>query len=1516
MARRKSGCGRARTAAEAEVEDDGWPLEWTCASLVALVVAVVALLGRFAPSLFAGQCTTLSGMCTPAQCSCPAPLRKHELVTGDEQACFRCIEEFCPAVTEGEEACTTLPCECEDPSWPRVAVQHLGGIADDGQASCWQCVRPSLDFTVRAGSGNDSCLSLAPSPAPALAAVGAHTDAAPSATAPAAGTAATPSVSTSALGRRLVTVRERAACAAVRFNGARILERGRNGSCLVWQTFGAFWSFADCDAQDARMQFESLLTAVTVEATGNTGTSPPPPATYCSIASTSIRSGGAQSINNDASTGNAGVGPTGLVVGGTSSQAADFCVEVAERLCTEEEGRCSTEQCRCSNLSWTRLELQTLQDAQRCFNCVPPAVHCATAVGACTPGPCDCADGTYVKVLGNVLRHSNSEDPDHVPCFRCEAQWGSASLGAPSLAFFGMIVLVGLSVGCCVRRLLDARGAEPLSSHEQPESWSERWARELEYTLEDLYELFVETPAAFLRWLRPHVRQVGRGASWLLDYFDVVMEPCYCAVDWGQEVMWNCMVSIHERIVMTVLWFRTTPAAKGKSGKRLRPREDRKNTMVDGLLENDERSLTPPNVQKTRSKGHHSKSNFKPPHQLEGDPLRIEVAQVMDAPSQQPESDTEPVASEDICEQQALTWDPLNLTGKLVDSKQAAVCAVSTPDRIRMQELRQSGAATLANPEAAANLGSATNAAVNAASKPGIVQSRMQRKLQQRREALAQRGTSGTGSVEPALLEAQPELCTAIDDSWIDELEREVPAPRKEAKAAKVPRERRRRNDGRRDVPAAPPSSAGAAAMPAPLPTPIVPRTAADAPLADARAHNVDEPITCKADESHEEEQGERQEDAEGGGEASEDEEARESGGEDAGGEDAPEGDKNDEGGEDAKVQESKQGPLSGHAEPKDVDVQVAVAPSDVPNKKESGFDDARRAWQRRSGGIDTGRPELLAMPEANDEVHTSSGESAPAPDGVGSAASPPPVMVPTACAGSGRTLAADAPEFVPAAFVVQQQADGAKAGKQQKKKKQKRQEGEADALQAGVAAEGQLTTVVASGLAPGLDTNGLRKMLDAWGLGGTYDFLFIFVDQGSHENMGDAIINFVDPAFVFLLCWLYQQMQMAGAVVPAEVQGLKANQEHWLQYGGIQELRFEVTAEQNVGALGFRPCGVPPQRIFIEAVEAESWAFEVGIAAGDELMALNGHFVSDMAESDLTRVRRERPLRLTLRREERLSEPVIIPNPTPSQWAVNSINEMIAPHVRGQFWKTKMCVFHSQSRCEMGASCPFAHSQDELMPVPDLAKTKLCYNYFCKRCTDPRCKFAHGSQELRSDWLACAPAMYMWGTCDTMCYPPLSEFQAFEADPTGLTGFQGVSSEGFMQGMVPLMGAVPLLSDGAHSSTWLSSRRISEQLNIGSGAAASRAGSSAVRSSTVRSSGSQAARGEAIEALIEEPLRRSATVSLLPVPGKQVMLREYGTFMESMHMREDLMEGSRQRSWSDSDLPAFREAMEDSVLG
>ncbi|CAE7283938.1 unnamed protein product, partial [Symbiodinium pilosum] len=101
---------------------------------------------------------------------------------------------------------------------------------------------------------------------------------------------------------------------------------------------------------------------------------------------------------------------------------------------------------------------------------------------------------------------------------------------------------------------------------------------------------------------------------------------------------------------------------------------------------------------------------------------------------------------------------------------------------------------------------------------------------------------------------------------------------------------------------------------------------------------------------------------------------------------------------------------------------------------------------------------------------------------------------------------------------------------------------------------------------------------------------------------------------------------------------------------------------------------------------------------------------------------------------------PLIVPTPTPAAWAINGAQAMMnnpsgkfSPQIRGQFHKTKMCAFHKKKKCTMGHGCPFAHTREELNAPPDLSKTKLCVNFFRKKCNDANCKFAHGHAELRA---------------------------------------------------------------------------------------------------------------------------------------------------------------------------------------
>jgi len=65
---------------------------------------------------------------------------------------------------------------------------------------------------------------------------------------------------------------------------------------------------------------------------------------------------------------------------------------------------------------------------------------------------------------------------------------------------------------------------------------------------------------------------------------------------------------------------------------------------------------------------------------------------------------------------------------------------------------------------------------------------------------------------------------------------------------------------------------------------------------------------------------------------------------------------------------------------------------------------------------------------------------------------------------------------------------------------------------------------------------------------------------------------------------------------------------------------------------------------------------------------------------------------------------------------------------------KTKMCKFNNGVPCSRGQACVFAHSFEELRPLPDLRLTKMCRTFkshgFCEQAD--RCSFAHSEEELR----------------------------------------------------------------------------------------------------------------------------------------------------------------------------------------
>ncbi|EUD66533.1 hypothetical protein C922_03167 [Plasmodium inui San Antonio 1] len=90
----------------------------------------------------------------------------------------------------------------------------------------------------------------------------------------------------------------------------------------------------------------------------------------------------------------------------------------------------------------------------------------------------------------------------------------------------------------------------------------------------------------------------------------------------------------------------------------------------------------------------------------------------------------------------------------------------------------------------------------------------------------------------------------------------------------------------------------------------------------------------------------------------------------------------------------------------------------------------------------------------------------------------------------------------------------------------------------------------------------------------------------------------------------------------------------------------------------------------------------------------------------------------------------------------MNEKNHKQAPQVQSetlslikkQFFKTKMCPFQkNKNYCLNESNCHYAHSIDELKPMPDLRNTKLC-DYVKKKipCRDANCKFAHDIDTLK----------------------------------------------------------------------------------------------------------------------------------------------------------------------------------------
>jgi hypothetical protein len=107
----------------------------------------------------------------------------------------------------------------------------------------------------------------------------------------------------------------------------------------------------------------------------------------------------------------------------------------------------------------------------------------------------------------------------------------------------------------------------------------------------------------------------------------------------------------------------------------------------------------------------------------------------------------------------------------------------------------------------------------------------------------------------------------------------------------------------------------------------------------------------------------------------------------------------------------------------------------------------------------------------------------------------------------------------------------------------------------------GSEVTVMMRNIPKKLTQDALLHEVNSKGFSGTYDFVYLPMDQGSRGNRGYAFLNFTDPAYAaaFKSCYEGRQLNQYSsrkfiAILPADLQGLEANRAHFSTLRASQE--------------------------------------------------------------------------------------------------------------------------------------------------------------------------------------------------------------------------------------------------------------------------------------------------------------------------------------------------------------------------
>ncbi|KAF4693018.1 hypothetical protein FOZ60_012009 [Perkinsus olseni] len=95
-----------------------------------------------------------------------------------------------------------------------------------------------------------------------------------------------------------------------------------------------------------------------------------------------------------------------------------------------------------------------------------------------------------------------------------------------------------------------------------------------------------------------------------------------------------------------------------------------------------------------------------------------------------------------------------------------------------------------------------------------------------------------------------------------------------------------------------------------------------------------------------------------------------------------------------------------------------------------------------------------------------------------------------------------------------------------------------------------------------------------------------------------------------------------------------------------------------------------------------------------------------------------------------------------------------VAPGVRKQFLRTKLCKHFLRGCCLYGDKCTYAHDYSQIQVRPDLRKTKMCQANLEGRCPyrAEECQFAHSTEDLKATPGLFKTVLCSWwqkGKCD-----------------------------------------------------------------------------------------------------------------------------------------------------------------------